>query len=293
MQFPVAPSPDVGYGMMLEKGPLAGQYYRIAVSTCQNPVCRCERLSLYCYSDPDAPMESHSPDPIHLEMDLSTRAITNLEELKRDRLAYTFAISVKSEISDEEWDKLGMLLLALKEQQTEEADPGRIQTHFPPEVLSGEGSVVGYYEILPYAQPVVVVLDGISWLFDDGYCVNPECTCQEVAISFVSESTSPGSDHNHHDLTKISVRYAYDTGEITADLTPEVSHPTRSDLLRELESVQPNLNSFLTGRHALLRRLFQRAITRNTIRRRNKSVGRNDPCPCGSGKKYKRCCGVQ
>ena len=23
-----------------------------------------------------------------------------------------------------------------------------------------------------------------------------------------------------------------------------------------------------------------------------KSVGRNDPCPCGSGKKYKKCCGA-
>jgi preprotein translocase subunit SecA len=22
-------------------------------------------------------------------------------------------------------------------------------------------------------------------------------------------------------------------------------------------------------------------------------VGRNDPCPCGSGKKYKKCCGTQ
>ncbi|TLY83733.1 MAG: hypothetical protein E6K41_00425, partial [Gammaproteobacteria bacterium] len=21
--------------------------------------------------------------------------------------------------------------------------------------------------------------------------------------------------------------------------------------------------------------------------------GRNDPCPCGSGQKYKRCCGLQ
>ncbi|MGH6777570.1 MAG: SEC-C metal-binding domain-containing protein, partial [Bradyrhizobium sp.] len=21
-------------------------------------------------------------------------------------------------------------------------------------------------------------------------------------------------------------------------------------------------------------------------------VGRNDPCPCGSGQKYKRCCGL-
>jgi preprotein translocase subunit SecA len=26
--------------------------------------------------------------------------------------------------------------------------------------------------------------------------------------------------------------------------------------------------------------------------RREKKVGRNDPCPCGSGKKYKKCCGA-
>ena len=25
-------------------------------------------------------------------------------------------------------------------------------------------------------------------------------------------------------------------------------------------------------------------------RRKNPKVGRNDPCPCGSGKKYKKCC---
>jgi len=24
-----------------------------------------------------------------------------------------------------------------------------------------------------------------------------------------------------------------------------------------------------------------------------KEVGRNDPCPCGSGKKYKKCCGFK
>ena len=24
---------------------------------------------------------------------------------------------------------------------------------------------------------------------------------------------------------------------------------------------------------------------------KQKKVGRNDPCPCGSGKKYKKCCG--
>ena len=29
-----------------------------------------------------------------------------------------------------------------------------------------------------------------------------------------------------------------------------------------------------------------------TVRREGEKVGRNDPCPCGSGKKYKACCGT-
>jgi hypothetical protein len=33
------------------------------------------------------------------------------------------------------------------------------------------------------------------------------------------------------------------------------------------------------------------ACERSELRRTGPNVGRNDPCPCGSGKKYKRCCG--
>jgi preprotein translocase subunit SecA len=29
-----------------------------------------------------------------------------------------------------------------------------------------------------------------------------------------------------------------------------------------------------------------------TPRRTGVQIGRNDPCPCGSGKKYKKCCGA-
>lgn len=35
---------------------------------------------------------------------------------------------------------------------------------------------------------------------------------------------------------------------------------------------------------------FERSIP-GTVRREAPKVGRNDPCPCGSGKKYKNCCG--
>jgi uncharacterized protein YecA (UPF0149 family) len=31
-------------------------------------------------------------------------------------------------------------------------------------------------------------------------------------------------------------------------------------------------------------------VTSTTYRHQDEKVGRNDPCPCGSGKKYKKCC---
>jgi preprotein translocase subunit SecA len=34
------------------------------------------------------------------------------------------------------------------------------------------------------------------------------------------------------------------------------------------------------------------AVRTEPIKRESQKIGRNDPCPCGSGKKYKKCCGV-
>ena len=31
-------------------------------------------------------------------------------------------------------------------------------------------------------------------------------------------------------------------------------------------------------------------LTKNKVPRRSVRIGRNDPCPCGSGRKYKKCC---
>ncbi|MBQ7148040.1 MAG: SEC-C domain-containing protein [Pseudobutyrivibrio sp.] len=39
-----------------------------------------------------------------------------------------------------------------------------------------------------------------------------------------------------------------------------------------------------------LKALTKEAKNMHTIIRTEKKVGRNDPCPCGSGKKYKHCC---
>ena len=33
------------------------------------------------------------------------------------------------------------------------------------------------------------------------------------------------------------------------------------------------------------------STSKGPYQRKDAKIGRNDPCPCGSGKKYKQCCG--
>ena len=40
------------------------------------------------------------------------------------------------------------------------------------------------------------------------------------------------------------------------------------------------------------RRAVREQLARMPLLRQSVKVGRNDPCPCGSGKKYKKCCGA-
>ncbi|MDH5365241.1 MAG: SEC-C metal-binding domain-containing protein, partial [Dehalococcoidia bacterium] len=56
-------------------------------------------------------------------------------------------------------------------------------------------------------------------------------------------------------------------------------------------------DSLLAGiQHDVAHSIYHIGISKEPPRRRQavvagKKVGRNDPCPCGSGKKYKHCCG--
>ena len=136
--------------LVLEQGDLAGQRYCFETSICPSPVCRCERVTLRC-SPELAPQASV---PVCLEMDLAQCEIANFKKLTSDPASITVAKAVANEISKADWNKFWGFYLGAKRYLTEEADPDQIDAHFPPEVLAGDGSMVGYYEILPYAKPV-------------------------------------------------------------------------------------------------------------------------------------------
>ena len=66
-----------------------------------------------------------------------------------------------------------------------------------------------------------------------------------------------------------------------AALSPAEGHPTRDDLIDEAMFAVQDLRLFWLD-HA------PKPVTRQA----DKTPGRNDPCTCGSGKKYKKCHGV-
>ena len=74
-----------------------------------------------------------------------------------------------------------------------------------------------------------------------------------------------------------------------AGLTDHVSRQALAD---------PRRGNQLLGKLGKVKTLLRRALrdshedleTSTTIRRSDQRVGRNDPCPCGSGRKFKECC---
>jgi len=69
---------------------------------------------------------------------------------------------------------------------------------------------------------------------------------------------------------------------LKADLHPAAATQIRAD--NNADSRRFN-QRFISGRGA------ERRQESASNQRANRKIGRNDPCPCGSGKKYKRCCG--
>ena len=71
-----------------------------------------------------------------------------------------------------------------------------------------------------------------------------------------------------------------------------------TDHVSRLSIADPQTGKVLLGKLVRIKKLIRRSLrdshedldTSSTIRRSDPRVGRNDACPCGSGRKYKDCC---
>jgi uncharacterized protein len=69
------------------------------------------------------------------------------------------------------------------------------------------------------------------------------------------------------------------------------ARPTTRPRPQQREQLAQQIEDSLVNIHAFWLPLRQAIDEREVSQRLRTKVGRNEPCPCGSGKKFKKCCG--
>jgi preprotein translocase subunit SecA len=85
------------------------------------------------------------------------------------------------------------------------------------------------------------------------------------------------------------VRIAAPAGADAAEAEPSAS-PLQNMRAQHADATNVGFSGASEDQEAAMRKQGEGGAAQ-TIRREAPKVGRNDPCPCGSGKKYKQCCG--
>ncbi len=81
------------------------------------------------------------------------------------------------------------------------------------------------------------------------------------------------------------VEYKFESYEMFQNMVASIQEDAVRYLFRVRVAVQPEQRQVTENR--------RQEGPRRPVQREEKKVGRNEPCPCGSGKKYKKCCGRQ
>ena len=154
--------------------------------------------------------------------------------------------------------------------------------------LEAPGVMVPYSRVFRRSREDAYPKGYETYLALDYHC--PDCDCGEVIVQFVDVSRGVTGDS--------------EVGHIALHLTADITALDASR--KELQSTgDPSLLHDLSEsyflRHRSTTRLRERgkkvrdlmAVRRAEAKATESAPGRNDPCPCGSGKKYKKCCGTE
>ncbi len=154
------------------------------------------------------------------------------------------------------------------------------------------GDLVGFEEIFDDERGDQYIHGGGRYWADTYFCLDPDCSCREVRVVFSAASDEPGLA-----VGAMVVALNPPGGDAAYVARQEVEGGAPEALVGELWQLfcaRHQVADYLQRRLARIGALDLRRLWRSQGRRRPvvrpRAPGRNEPCPCGSGKKYKRCC---
>lgn len=161
----------------------------------------------------------------------------------------------------------------------------------------------------------IVEWEGAAYHARERYCLNPACDCRQVHLSFLYPSSRKNSRGKQILEEHFQVLLQLDGG-MQVDKVYHGDRALAERVMAKWEKDYRRNLKYLRWRYDKMKEIGRRSLEAADeregfgdeppsapsspdpfqpptppIRRSPDRVGRNEPCPCGSGKKYKKCCG--
>jgi len=252
---------------------------------CTNPTCDCTDVLLRFFDTGDGPEDAI---PVFsFRLDLETRKVTekkvNNKKIRATKLIGEFI----NALDDETMDRFRLHL-----SQAKQYGRKHYLDYLPKQVIDGvlNGYIIPYVSVFGSGEMGVLGFqyDSDDYFVVDYYCVDPKCSCQDAHLQFIKINHRKGTQDAFFNIVLELPTYQYTIKEMHCK--PEDVENLVKYVIRNKEMLR------VLKRHCSEMKAASREIM-NKYEQKPKqdqprlvATGRNDPCPCGSGKKYKHCC---
>ncbi|MHC9544153.1 MAG: YecA family protein [Vulcanimicrobiota bacterium] len=270
--------------------------FRISPVICSNPRCTESHITLR-FEEVDMLLEvKKSGSRFHIDLDLPTGKIKDTDRLP-DVLA-SVAIEIEKGLTDD-------MLSAFKDRVHYEKEMRRKLESFTMDpVYINSGRLVSFDDIVNEGKVTGgktfrfhLSWDETEYIVSDLYCPRPECDCRKVHLLFLKvQRHDDGTATAQEVLMLVEVPFK---GKIT--LPEEISCTIKKakEIINHFFACNPGSMDEFKRNYQTVKDIARRCIAEAGRQKQKKAIppepaakpGRNEPCFCGSGKKYKKCCG--
>ena len=260
--------------------------YECSIHVCDNPVCNCGVVDLN-FIPLGHEDRNNSVSPYEVVIDIKNKRLDYKDEDNIPEENLKFADSLISRMDDADFRFLWEYYFASKYKMTEEAANDSIEAHFDYHEVENNGLMAAYNDVLPYGDQLLVRIDGKNCVIFDQYCLLPKCPCSDTSLTVFAagEYEDPGEE-----LYSVTLDYRNRKWGMLEGRTQSVNTKT---VRLAIEEQIPDIYTRFINRHIRIKGIYSHCKKRYFASKQQAhppEAGRNDPCPCGSGKKYKNCC---
>lgn len=129
-----------------------------------------------------------------------------------------------------------------------------------------------------------------EYVIFEHYCISSTCDCK----SLVADIQEIGPNHKATGKSVAIICYDWSSNKTSCNPTLHEESPQNKIALNLLDVYKKHIHQDeyvdrVKTQYAKIKMVASQKH-KQQIRNPQKNIGRNDPCSCGSGKKYKKCC---